>query len=154
MISKASPSQGFCTRSSAGGVLSSGPGGTAELKPGGEVLMCAGAVHTPQLLQLSGLGGADHLQKFGINVLSDLPGMGRNLQVSSFLGKGGGEGGGGGTKSFQPRLRSRSCALDRFQASWRQSHSHVIPQGHCQFAQWATPILMHASLTFYAYRSA
>lgn len=59
--------------------------GVAELKQGGEVLMCAGAVHTPQLLQLSGLGGADHLRKFGINVLSDLPGMGRNLQVSILL---------------------------------------------------------------------
>ena len=58
------------------------PGGPAELKAGGEVLMCAGAVHTPQLLQLSGFGGADHLRKFGIDVLSDLPGMGRNLQVS------------------------------------------------------------------------
>lgn len=58
--------------------------GVAELKQGGEVLMCAGAVHTPQLLQLSGLGGADHLRKFGINVLSDLPGMGRNLQVRTW----------------------------------------------------------------------
>ncbi|KAK9838967.1 hypothetical protein WJX74_006865 [Apatococcus lobatus] len=56
------------------------PAHQAELKPGGEVLMCAGAVHTPQLLQLSGIGGADHLRKFGIDVLSDLPGMGRNLQ--------------------------------------------------------------------------
>ena len=44
--------------------------------------MCAGAVHTPQLLQLSGMGGADHLRHFGINLLSDLPGMGQNLQVS------------------------------------------------------------------------
>ncbi|KAK9820721.1 hypothetical protein WJX74_003026 [Apatococcus lobatus] len=52
----------------------------ADLKPGGEVLMCAGAVHTPYLLQHSGFGRADHLQQMGIDVLSDLPGMGRNLQ--------------------------------------------------------------------------
>ena len=57
----------------------------AELKPGGEVLMCAGAVHTPYLLQHSGFGPADHLQKMGINVLSDLPGMGRNLQVGAVI---------------------------------------------------------------------
>lgn len=55
----------------------------AALKPGGEVLMCAGAVHTPYLLQLSGFGPAEHLQQLGIDVLGNLPGMGRNLQVSA-----------------------------------------------------------------------
>ena len=45
--------------------------------------MCAGAVHTPYLLQLSGFGRAEHLQKLGIDVLSNLPGMGRNLQVGA-----------------------------------------------------------------------
>ena len=45
-----------------------------------EVLLCAGSVATPQLLQLSGLGPAPLLQQHGIPVLQDLPGVGANLQ--------------------------------------------------------------------------
>ncbi len=45
-----------------------------------EVLLCAGAVNSPQLLMLSGLGPADHLRAQGIAVHADLPGVGNNLQ--------------------------------------------------------------------------
>ncbi|MBZ6078365.1 GMC family oxidoreductase [Microvirga puerhi] len=45
-----------------------------------EVVMSAGAVATPRLLQLSGIGNADFLQKHGINVVHHLPGVGENLQ--------------------------------------------------------------------------
>jgi len=45
-----------------------------------EVLLCAGAVNSPQLLQLSGIGPADLLQRHGIAVHCDLPGVGENLQ--------------------------------------------------------------------------
>ena len=45
-----------------------------------EVLLCAGAVGSPQILQLSGLGPQDLLQKHGITVRSHLPGVGANLQ--------------------------------------------------------------------------
>ena len=45
-----------------------------------EVLLCAGAIHSPQLLMLSGLGPADHLREQGIAVVADLPGVGANLQ--------------------------------------------------------------------------
>ena len=45
-----------------------------------EVLICGGAINSPQLLMLSGLGPADHLQSLGIAVVADLPGVGRNLQ--------------------------------------------------------------------------
>ncbi|HUS96326.1 MAG TPA: GMC family oxidoreductase N-terminal domain-containing protein, partial [Hyphomicrobiaceae bacterium] len=47
---------------------------------GGEVILTAGALQSPQLLQLSGVGPAELLQKHGINVVADLPGVGRNLQ--------------------------------------------------------------------------
>jgi choline dehydrogenase len=45
-----------------------------------EVIVCAGAYNSPQLLMLSGIGPAAHLQSLGINVVRDLPGVGRNLQ--------------------------------------------------------------------------
>ena len=44
------------------------------------VLLCGGAIHSPQLLMLSGVGPAHHLQTMGIPVVSDLPGVGQNLQ--------------------------------------------------------------------------
>ena len=45
-----------------------------------EVLLCAGAVNSPQLLQLSGIGPGELLRQHGIDVLHDLPGVGANLQ--------------------------------------------------------------------------
>ncbi|WP_283638168.1 GMC family oxidoreductase [Marinovum algicola] len=45
-----------------------------------EVLLCSGAVGSPRLLQLSGLGPADHLSQLGIDVVADQPEIGANLQ--------------------------------------------------------------------------
>lgn len=45
-----------------------------------EVLLCAGAIQSPQLLQLSGVGPEKLLQSFGIPVVNALPGVGENLQ--------------------------------------------------------------------------
>jgi len=47
---------------------------------GTEIISCGGAFHSPQLLHLSGVGAADHLGQLGIPVVSDLPGVGENLQ--------------------------------------------------------------------------
>jgi len=46
----------------------------------GEVVLCGGAVNTPQLLMLSGVGPADHLREHGIAVHTDHPDVGANLQ--------------------------------------------------------------------------
>jgi choline dehydrogenase len=46
----------------------------------GEVLVCGGAFNSPQLLQLSGLGGGALLQQYGIPVVRDMSGVGENLQ--------------------------------------------------------------------------
>ena len=58
------------------------PGGGAPLlvQARGDVVLCAGAIGTPQLLQLSGIGPAALLQRHGLPVLHDLPGVGANLQ--------------------------------------------------------------------------
>jgi len=45
-----------------------------------EVILSAGALQSPQLLMLSGVGAGDELRKFGIPVIHDLPGVGKNLQ--------------------------------------------------------------------------
>ena len=45
-----------------------------------EIILCGGAVNSPQLLMLSGIGPADHLNSVGIRPLHDLPGVGANLQ--------------------------------------------------------------------------
>jgi choline dehydrogenase len=47
---------------------------------GGEVILCGGAINSPQLLQISGVGAADHLRGIGVDVVADLPGVGDNLQ--------------------------------------------------------------------------
>lgn len=45
-----------------------------------EAVLSSGALHSPQLLQLSGIGSSTKLGKFGINLVVDLPGVGQNLQ--------------------------------------------------------------------------
>ncbi|MES2192606.1 MAG: GMC family oxidoreductase N-terminal domain-containing protein [Pseudomonadota bacterium] len=46
----------------------------------GEVILCAGSINSPQILQLSGIGPGALLQQHGIPVVQDLPGVGANLQ--------------------------------------------------------------------------
>lgn len=54
--------------------------GTTTFHAEREVLLCGGAINSPQLLLLSGVGAADDLRKLGIAVVADVPGVGRNLQ--------------------------------------------------------------------------
>jgi choline dehydrogenase len=54
--------------------------GRTEQIDAGEVILCGGAINSPQLLQLSGVGNAAELQRLGISVVADLPGVGENLQ--------------------------------------------------------------------------
>jgi choline dehydrogenase len=46
----------------------------------GEVILCGGAINSPQLLQLSGVGNAEELKALGIDVVADVPGVGEHLQ--------------------------------------------------------------------------
>ena len=45
-----------------------------------EIILCAGAIGSPQLLMLSGLGAGEELHQHGIDVVRELPGVGKNLQ--------------------------------------------------------------------------
>ncbi len=45
-----------------------------------ELILCGGAINSPQLLMLSGIGPREHLESFGIKVVADLAGVGENLQ--------------------------------------------------------------------------
>jgi choline dehydrogenase len=51
-----------------------------ETVQAGQVILCGGAINTPQLLQLSGVGNARELERVGIKPHHDLPGVGENLQ--------------------------------------------------------------------------
>ncbi len=62
------------------GVLYTQDGQMREVRARREVIVCAGTLHSPKLLQLSGIGPAPQLQQLGIKVLHDLPGVGENLR--------------------------------------------------------------------------
>jgi choline dehydrogenase len=53
---------------------------TREVRAGGEIVISGGAINSPQLLQLSGVGPGALLREHGIEVIVDLPGVGHNLQ--------------------------------------------------------------------------
>ncbi len=55
-------------------------GGSLEVARAGEVILCGGAINSPQLLQLSGVGNAEWLKPLGIETVAHLPGVGSNLQ--------------------------------------------------------------------------
>ena len=55
-------------------------GQTLEARASREVILSGGAVNSPQILLLSGIGPADELRRLGIGVVADLPGVGANLQ--------------------------------------------------------------------------
>ncbi|MEA2558315.1 MAG: choline dehydrogenase [Actinomycetota bacterium] len=54
--------------------------GTTHTARAGDVLLCGGAINSPQLLQLSGIGNADELEAVGVTPLHHLPGVGEHLQ--------------------------------------------------------------------------
>ena len=66
------------------GVVAESGGEMFEVRAG-QVIVSAGAVVSPQLLMLSGVGPAEHLEEHGIGVIADVPGVGQNLQDHPML---------------------------------------------------------------------
>jgi len=64
----------------AAGVACVRNGVAQEFRAGREIIVSAGALHSPKLLQLSGIGPADHLRSLGIAMVVDSPGVGANLR--------------------------------------------------------------------------
>jgi choline dehydrogenase len=60
-------------------------GGEQFTVEGDEIVLSAGAIVSPQLLLLSGVGPAEHLRAFGIPVVHDLPGIGQNYRDHPFI---------------------------------------------------------------------
>jgi choline dehydrogenase len=67
---------GRCT----GAAYLSDDGTEQQVHASAEVIVCAGAIGSPQLLMLSGIGPAARLRRLGIDPVADLPGVGENLQ--------------------------------------------------------------------------
>lgn len=76
----------FAGRQAVGVVYERG-GETHRARATREVILSAGALQTPQLLQLSGIGPGALLQEFGIPVVHDLPGVGENLMDHVQVGR-------------------------------------------------------------------
>jgi choline dehydrogenase len=68
------------TRGRCAGVSYAHDGRGGEVRSDGEVIVCAGAIGSPRLLMLSGIGPAGRLKAAGIDPAADLPGVGDNLQ--------------------------------------------------------------------------
>ncbi len=107
-------------------------GGQHEARANKEVLLCAGALQSPQLLMLSGIGPAEHLREMGIDVLVDLPGVGANLQdhaivPMSWRMK-------AGTPSFNKSLRGMGIAASV--AKYLVTRTGAMAMAGAEFAAW------------------
>ena len=80
LVTRAQVEQVIIEQGAARGVRVRVKGEAVSLRARKEVILCGGAINSPQLLMLSGVGPKEHLQEQGIEVKHDLPGVGQNLQ--------------------------------------------------------------------------
>jgi choline dehydrogenase len=94
---------------------SSEPGERREARASREVILSGGAFNTPQLLMLSGIGPKEELEKHGIAVRADLPGVGKNLQDRYEVG-----------------------VVNRVKADWSVLKDAKYAKGDPQYTEWAS----------------
>ena len=80
VLTKARTTRILIREGAATGVEYRHKGATRSVHAEGEVVLSGGAVNSPRLLLLSGIGPADHLRRVGVDVAHDLPGVGQNFQ--------------------------------------------------------------------------
>ena len=81
------------------GVVTMQDGATREYRVDREVILSAGALQSPKILQVSGIGPAEHLRALGVQVIADSPGVGANLREHRLL-------------FLQHRLKQRSLSYN------------------------------------------
>jgi choline dehydrogenase len=80
VITHAQAEKVLIKKSRAFGVTINQKGQSHDILARREVILSAGTIGSPQILMLSGIGAATELKKHGINMIKDLPGVGKNLQ--------------------------------------------------------------------------
>src|SRR5215470_12496561 len=95
------------------GVEFSQDGALRQVRARREVLLAGGAINSPQLLQLSGIGPGALLQQHGIAVVHDLPGVGENLQDHC-----------GGRIIY--RCAAGVCTMNEIYHNWLRGFQHVL----------------------------
>jgi 5-(hydroxymethyl)furfural/furfural oxidase len=116
----------------------------------GEVIVAAGAIHSPALLLRSGIGPAAELQPLGIPVVANLPGVGRNLMEHPSIAV---------AATLPPAMRVRDRGEHHEQAVWRFSSGlDGLPQGDMHAAilsrsGWHSVGLRIGSLFFWVNKS-
>jgi choline dehydrogenase-like flavoprotein len=112
-------------------------GNTKTITARKEVVVAAGAINSPRLLQCSGMGSADLLQKLGIEVLVESPGVGENLQnlymvtVSSEVKD--------GAKTMDGLLRNDPAAIIAAKAAYEKQSGPMATSGTSITAQLPFP---------------
>lgn len=99
----------------ASGSPNGGGGELRQIHAGREVILAGGAFNTPQLLMLSGIGPRATLERFGVPVRVDLPGVGQNLQDRYEVG-----------------------VVTRMKEDWKVLEGARFAAGDPQYQEWAT----------------
>lgn len=94
-------------------------GAPATVSASREVVLAAGAIDSPKLLLLSGVGPAEHLRAVGVDPVLDLPGVGRNLQEHPILG--------GVCFAAREALPPPNNNLEGTTAFWRSDPALAVP---------------------------
>lgn len=127
-----------------------GADGRPQAIGAGEVIVAAGAIHSPALLLRSGIGPAADLRKLGIQVVANLPGVGRNLMEHPSIAV---------AATLPPAMQVRDRGEHHEQAIWRFSSGlDGLPQGDMHAAilsrsGWHSVGLRMGSLFFWVNKS-
>lgn len=111
--------------------VSTSGGATYQISAKKEIILSAGAIQSPQLLMVSGIGPKDTLEEFDIDVLSDLPGVGQNFQDHIFFGV---------VYPTNTETSQRLLEEDFLEASieeYRSTHGGILSSNNLDYFGWS-----------------